>query len=96
LKPESVPGFLGASFAPDAFPADAWDCTGTEDIELGAATSDGGDMSACMESWDELSQETCHGADFAQGEPVQIDESKQVNAEEFEGFSPEDLTAELK
>ncbi|WP_176737052.1 hypothetical protein [Oligoflexus tunisiensis] len=96
LKPESVPGFLGADFTPDEFPADAWDCTGTEDIELGTESSGDADMSACTESWAELSQESCYDAAFAQGEAVQIDESKQVDAEEFEGFSEEDLAAELK
>lgn len=98
LKPESVPGFLGASFKPDDFPADAWDCSGTEDIELGAAPAGGEapDMSACMESWDELSEESCYDAAFAQGEQVAIDESAQVDAEQFEGFTEEDVAPELK
>jgi hypothetical protein len=99
LKPDSVPGFLSSTFKPDDFPADAWDCLGTEDIELGGAS--GGDtppdMSACMESWAELSEESCHDSSmFAQGAEVQIDESAQVDPEQFEGFSPDDLAPQLK
>lgn len=99
LGVESVPGYLASTFTPDEFPSDAWDCSGTEDIDLGAASSAGTppDMSACMESWAELSEESCNDPSlFAKGVEIQVDESKQVDAEQFEGFSPEELAPELR
>lgn len=79
---EDLPGYLSTSFAPDEFPSDAWDCSGTTDLSLDTSGSAGtGGASTCSESWDELQEEDCSAATFAPGETLTIDESQLPSAD---------------
>jgi hypothetical protein len=83
IDPAKVPGFLPADFKPEDLPADAWDCKGAdEELEIDPTDSS---HAACEEDWNQLSQESCFDAAFAQGEAVELP-AETADPEKFEGF----------
>jgi hypothetical protein len=81
LAAANVPQPLPADFKPDDFPADAWDCSGTEDLEMDLS---GEGPAACFEDWDGIPEQDCAGADFAQGMEFEINEDDLPPPESFE------------
>ena len=87
LDDTSVPAALPATFTPDAFPATAWDCTGTTDLTMDLGSSA---MTACQTSWNELSEETCSDtATFAQGHEATISADHQPDPTAIRELPPE-------
>lgn len=79
-----VPGFLGASFTPDA-PA-GWDCSTDEEITLNPESAG---HQACSDHDGKFQDENCW--EYASGEDENFDENNLQDAEEF---NPDDLEEE--
>lgn len=95
VKVESsmVPGYLPENFQPDGFPAGAWDCSGTREIDFNIASQGSG--GSCEAEWDELTESDCYSDAFTQGEEVVIELDDDWEWESFDEFGLKNKQAQL-
>lgn len=89
IEDENMPAKLGTSFTPKAFPSDAWDCSGTEDLDLEISEKT---INACNEAGFDMPKPTCteaEGYGFGPAETFEPGDFK--DADGFEDTMPAEL-----
>ena len=85
-----VPAALASTFEPDTFPSDAWDCSGTTDLDTSSMTStDTTAMSACNTTWNEIPEKSCMDpTNFGQGSAATISDSARPDPTKVQTLPP--------
>lgn len=88
LKPKDMPKKLATNFTPKGFPAGAWDCSGTEDLELTITEET---IKSCSAGGFDIPEQSCSDGNYGFGDPETLEESEFSSADDFEGSLPDDV-----